>query len=347
MRVSAALGAAETRIYRLHANGARSELYYQDRSPQANKDGRFTMQQNMLQRSLFFYAAGIIFLFLAKVQNLLRGYTSPKPFDTSETTRCIEYDIHVVEHWLSYLQQYTGGTDSWVGKNVLELGPGSDLGIGIYLLAKGCAQYNACDVNNLMAATPDHFYEQFFEKLASVNVQTDLDVLKQELRKSKDKSSDSRLNYVVREDFDFVSAFGKETIDLVFSQAAFEHFDDIEATIAQIGTVCKPGAILVTEIDLKTHSRWIRDKDPNNIYRYPNALYKLFWFRGIPNRIRPFEYQKAFEQSGWTDIAIIPLDTLKENDHGRVGLSRSFADETNQMDYLSVILCARKPKIEG
>ena len=37
---------------------------------------------------------------------------------------------------------------------------------------------------------------------------------------------------MVRDDFDLVAAFGRSTIDMVFSQAAFEHFDDLEATIA-------------------------------------------------------------------------------------------------------------------
>src|SRR3990167_1872124 len=96
----------------------------------------------------FFYTAGIGFLALAKAKNILQGYSSPKPFNFSEAARCIEYDIGVVEHWLSYLQEYTHNSNSLVGKNVLELGPGSDLGIGIYLLSKGCLQYKACDVNN-------------------------------------------------------------------------------------------------------------------------------------------------------------------------------------------------------
>jgi SAM-dependent methyltransferase len=263
----------------------------------------------MLLRDTFFYIAGIGFLALAKAKNILQGYSSPKPFDISETERCIEYDINVVEHWLSHLQKFTYSTYSLVGKNVLELGPGSDLGIGIYLLAKGCSRYNACDVNDLMKSTPDRFYEQLFKKLESINTQTDIGFLKEQLEKTKAGIS-SRINYVVRNDFDFISAFGESTIDLVFSQAAFEHFDDIESTISYLNAVCKPGAILVVEIDLKTHSRWIRDKDPNNIYRYSNWVYNTFWFRGIPNRVRPFQYKETFERFGWRDLKLRHLENL-------------------------------------
>ena len=316
-------------------------------APRLNADvspsGTMTLQRtiDMHLKNTFFYTAGIGFLALAKAKNVLQGYSSPKPFDISETERCIEYDIHVVEQWIDHLKKYTNNTYSLAGKNVLELGPGSDLGIGIYLLAKGCSQYNACDVNDLMKFTPDSFYEQLFLKLKDTDVKMDVDYLKKQLSKAKNGVF-SQLNYVVRDDFDIVSAFGESTVDLVFSQAAFEHFDDIKSTVSLLSKVCKPGTILIAEIDLKTHSRWIRDKDPNNIYRYPQWVYNAFRFRGIPNRVRPFQYKEAFETSGWTDIRIEPLRQLNNHSNCYSGMSKRYSDKKNQMEYLSIMLCARK-----
>ena len=295
----------------------------------------------MTLRNFFFYIIGIGFLFLAKVKNMLQGYSSPKSFDISETERCIEYDIRTVEHWLYHLQKYTQGTYSIAGKNILELGPGSDLGVGIYLISKGCYQYNAVDVNDLMKSVPETFYKRLFERLKSINAQTDINFLKNQL-KAVTAGNSSQLNYVVRNDFDLVSSIGKSKIDLVFSQAAFEHFNDIEETISQLSEVCKPGTILIIEIDLQTHSRWIRDEDPNNIYRYSNSLYSVFWFSGIPNRVRPIQYKKAFEYHGWTDIQITPLSKLDNHDKSYSGINKTFVHSENQMDYLSIILCARK-----
>jgi len=301
----------------------------------------------MFLREMFFYITGIGFLALAKGKNILKGYSSPKPFDISEIERCIEYDMQVVELWLSHLRRYTHNTYALAGKNVLELGPGSDMGIGIYLLSHGCSKYNACDVNDLMKSTPDAFYAHLFEKLGRMDAQVDINFLKEQLKENK-RGNPSRLNYVIRNDFDIVSAFGEATVDLVVSQAAFEHFDDIETTISQLSAVCKPGAVLVAEIDLKTHSRWIRDKDPNNIYRYTSDLYKVFWFRGIPNRVRPYQYKEAFERHGWVDISITPLETLDDGDDCHISVNRAFASNNNQMDYLSIVLCARKkvPSLE-
>lgn len=293
----------------------------------------------MSLRTTLFYTAGILFLALAKAKNILRGYSSPKPFAISEADRCVEYDIHVVDNWLSHLTQYAPN-HSISEKSVLELGPGSDLGIGLYLLAQGCSQYYTCDVNDLMTSTPDSFYDVLFRRLERMNAVVNIGFLKEQLRDAQ-AGTTSRLHYVVREDFDLVAALGESKIDFVFSQAAFEHFDDIEETIARLTRICRPGAIMVAEIDLRTHSRWIRDKDPNNIYRYQRLVYDAFWFRGIPNRVRPFQYKEALERLGWTDVLITPLTRLTDY-ASHDGMSRAFSAESNQMDYLTIILCATR-----
>lgn len=295
----------------------------------------------MTLRDLFFYITGIGFLFLAKVKNMIHGYSSPKPFNISQAERCIEYDIHTVDTWLHHLQKYMKGNYSIDNKNILELGPGSDLGIGIYLLSKGCNQYNAVDVNNLIESVPDTFYNRLLKRLNKASLKKDTAFLKNQL-KALELGNPSKLNYVVSKDFNLVSSIGKSKIDLVFSQAAFEHFDDIKETIAQLNKVCKPGAVLVIEIDLQTHSRWIRDEDPNNIYRYSERLYNLFWFSGIPNRVRPIQYRKVFEDNGWTDIQIKPLSKLDSHNKSYSGMNKSFVHSENQMEYLSIIICARK-----
>ncbi|MBU0655789.1 MAG: class I SAM-dependent methyltransferase [Gammaproteobacteria bacterium] len=278
---------------------------------------------------------------MSKIKNNLQGYSTPKPFNISEAERCIDYDLQVVDLWLSHLQQYTQDTNSLFGKNILELGPGSDLGIGLYLLAKGCAQYNACDVNELMKSTPDSFYEKLFARLARMEGLISNDWLRQQLQ-AMQQGSTSQLNYVVRHDFDIVAAFGEASMDMVVSQAAFEHFDDIDATIRQLSVVCKPEATLVIEVDLKAHSRWVHDKDPNSIYRYSNAVYNLLRVSGAPNRMRPYQYKEALERHGWTDVMITPIKKLDGGVDSYAGLDQAFLDRKNQMDYLSIMICARK-----
>jgi SAM-dependent methyltransferase len=297
----------------------------------------------MAMRNVFAYAAGVGFLTLAKAKNMLHGYSSPKPFQISETDRCVAYDLKVVDEWLQYLAAYSAADADLRGRNVLELGPGSDLGVGLYLLAKGAAAYHACDVNDLSRHAPASFYTSLIEHIGAADPGVDTASLKSQIELTR-LGLASRLRYVVREDFDLVSAFGSNTMDLVFSQAAFEHFDDVARTVQQLTAVCKPGAIIVAEIDLKTHSRWIRDKDPNNIYRYSDGVYGAFWFRGIPNRMRPYQYRELFERHGWCDVSIIPIEQVNglENEFS---VHRQFKDSRNQMSYLSIVLCARKASV--
>ena len=198
------------------------------------------------------------------------------------------------------------------GKRVLELGPGSDLGVGLYLLSKGAGEYNAVDVNNLVQTVPQTFYEELFTYLKSMNDEIDELLLRGELDKTIN-GRNNKLNYVCRNDFNISSALDRRKVDVVFSQAAFEHFDNIEETIESLSNVAVKGAIAIILIDLKTHSRWIRDKDPINIYRYPDWIYRSFHFRGIPNRVRPYQYKDAFKKHGWGNVKIEPGKLLSDD----------------------------------
>jgi len=259
----------------------------------------------------FYFLAGILFLALAKAKSLIQGYASPKPFAICETSKCIKYDIGVVNEWIFHLQKYTnnGIGCNLNGKRVLELGPGSDLGVGLYLLSKGAEEYNAVDINNLVQTVPDAFYEELFLYLAENNSNVDTHFLRKELDRTK-TGSNEKLNYVCRSDFSISSALDDRKVDLVFSQAAFEHFDDIDKTIESLSHVVTKGSIVIILIDLKTHSRWIRDKDPLNIYRYQEWLYNLFNFSGIPNRVRPYQYKHTFEKYGFGNITTEPDEVL-------------------------------------
>jgi SAM-dependent methyltransferase len=294
-------------------------------------------------RDAWYFTAGIGFLALAKAKNLTRGYSTPKPFALADTSRCIDYDLQVVEGWMRALASYTGSGTFLAGKDVLELGPGSDLGVGVVLLARGAKSYSACDVNDLAKHAPRSFYDALLGRLARAYPGSATGRLREELD-AMESGVPSRIRYTVQQSLDLTAAVGAGTMDVVVSQAAFEHFRDVESIVRQLSRVCRPGAVLVAEIDLKTHSRWIRDKDPNNIYRYPDGIYDAFRFRGSPNRMRPYQYRAAFERCGWTNIHMSPLTRLDPAFRGTSGMNLRFADAVNQMDYLTVLFCATKQR---
>jgi SAM-dependent methyltransferase len=294
--------------------------------------------------NLFYYWVGIGFLILARIKSFIQGYSTPKPFGINEIQKCVEYDIKVVDEWINKLLEYNSddGINILNNKSVLELGPGSDLGVGLYLLSKSIKEYIAIDVNNLIQSAPEQFYSFFFKYLKK-NYQLDVSYLINEFNKTKNGNND-KLDYIYRTDFDIVSALGSRKVDLVFSQAAFEHFDDVNETIKAVSAVAKPGTIIIALVDLKTHSRWIRDKDPNNIYRFSKWIYRMLSARGTPNRVRPYQYKLALEENGWKNVIIKPSATLEDSRYNSIKkhLDRNFIEDKNQMNYLGIWLCATK-----
>ncbi len=266
----------------------------------------------------FYYAAGILFLALAKARHVLHGYSSPKPFATTETDRCIDYAVAQAKGYVAKLKSY--GVDV-AGKRVLELGPGSDLALGLWLARHGARSYVGFDRNNLVAKLPEGFYARVAERTG-----VDLACLR-----------DGRVAYAARADFDVGTL--RPDIDIVVSNAAFEHFDDVERTVRQLTSVVVPGGVACISVDLQTHSRWIRDADPNNIYRYPEWLYRLFYFPGQPNRVRPSRYRAAFQSNGWSDIVMTSENVLSPLLAART--HRRFAAE-DHWDWLSFTLLAKK-----
>ena len=113
---------------------------------------------------------------------------------------------------------------------------------------------------------------------------------------------------------------------------------DVDSTVSQLAKVVRPGGKIVAVIDLQTHSRWIREKDPNNIYRYPRWLYRLFYFPGQPNRVRPAQYRACFERHGWRDVAIAATKTFDAR--GR-SVHRDFRG-CQALDACSILLCATR-----
>lgn len=295
-----------------------------------------------LLANVFFYLTGLVFLTLARIKFAIRGYQQSS-FTTLKLQTIVDYDLCVVDDWLKQLSIYSGRDvfDFLKNKSVLELGPGADLGIGLYLLSKSVGDYTAVDTYNLIKYTPREFYDLLFSKFQknSVNIAT----FSEELDKAL-KGSSEKINYLVRPDFDLVKAIAPKKMDLIFSQAAFEHFDNIRETIKQMSTIARPGAYFVAVIDLQTHSRWIRQKDPNNIYRYPDWLYRLFTFRGAPNRMRPYQYIEALKENGWNNIKIYNDQDLSEEKFNLTTpyLNSQFRDSKNEMRYLSIWLCATK-----
>jgi len=269
-------------------------------------------------RSWFLFAVGLATLAINKIRYAAHGYIQPKPFSSADAPRAVAYGVSVVDKWETALREYLKTDTPFAGQRILELGPGSDMSVGAILLDRGAASYLAFDRNPLMTSPDDAFvaelskHTQFAPKIDEVRFK-----------------HDSTFNVAT------LSANGPFT--LVVSQAAFEHFDDPQSVIKHLPTTTNDSrsAVLCAEIDLKTHSRPIVDWDPNNIYRFPEWLYRMLYYVGIPNRVRPEQYVAFLREAGWTDIQVKPLRTVPSEGQPQFG--------SYDLHVLECLILARRP----
>lgn len=238
-----------------------------------------------------------------------------------------------MRHW----QKYSGAGGSLEGKSILELGPGPDVGIGMILLSRSARKYTAIDVNPLVELMPREFIDRALERIGGEACR----LSKNEVEKAIEGNG-GRLEYICDPAFN-LRALGQKSVDLVFSQAAIEHFDNVEDTFSQLAEVVRPGGEIVAEIDLATHTQCILRMDPLNIYRYPKALYNMLRFRGSPNRLLVSDYIGILQKTGWTNIQVCPAKTLGEIYFAAASarLWGPYKDNRELRD-ISIILCARR-----
>lgn len=289
------------------------------------------------------HTIGGLFLIANKLRHTFKNYSTPRTFSSADISRAITYDVDVVTAWLKHLHHYTHGRIDIKDKVILELGPGADLGVGLLLLSQGAKQYYAFDKNYLIKNTPLEFYKQLFSVIKDhPRLHTDISTLQKELELTLHKKN-NRLNYIVEKNFN-IDNISITPIDIIFSQAALEHIDNLPETLHGLNKYTKTGTIFLGEIDLQTHTRWIREHDPLNIYRFADSFYNLCHFSGSPNRLRPYEYKKILRNAGWKNVQIIPLKKIEPRYLTLVNpeLNTKFQQAQNEMDILSCIIIATK-----
>ena len=127
------------------------------------------------------------------------------------------------------------------------------------------------------------------------------------------------------------------------TQDVLEHLNNVKETFAILRSKLTEDAIMVNEVDLSTHTRWIRDLDPLSILRYSNRLYPIFSFSGSPNRLRIGDYRSILEGLGYRQIRMIPIKTLDSEYMGWVSkrLAREFRTcSLSELKVLSFYLLA-------
>lgn len=283
---------------------------------------------------------GLGLLAANSLRHRLFGNQTPRPQPLSDPESAYHYADSVVSNWLNHVQRYLRHPPELDGKSALELEPGPDLGTGLVLLGKGLGSYHAIDAHYSLARHPEQLHRGIAERFAAETGQS-AEPLLEALEKWAEGSAGS-LQYVHDPRFR-LEDFGENTMDFLLSHAVFEHLSDVARVVKGLSFVARPGALLIAEIDLQTHTRWIRQIDPLNIYRYSPFIYRSFGFSGIPNRVRPDDYKDLLLSKGWCDVHFFPRRVLPPEYIEKVepSLAPAFRGDREHLGWLSIVLCAR------
>ncbi|WP_288430835.1 hypothetical protein [uncultured Agrobacterium sp.] len=287
-------------------------------------------------RNLLFKITGAFILLAVWAKHRLMGYRKPNSVSEDDRNARIGYVHDVVQSWLRFMPPDV----SVSGRSVLELGPGSSLATGSLLLAHGAASYTAVDAFRLAGEETADFLHDAVRRFDGALLEEDVRAAEAVMNGSSDA-----FRYQVDPGFDIPALCGDQTFDLILSCAAFEHFDAIETTIDGLTKVARSGCVSLHIVDLQTHTNAIRERDPNNIYRFSPGFYSLLAFPGQPNRKRPIDYVKAFEKNGWRDIQVIAAKSIPPEKRKLLtsGLAARFDRPEMGMHILDLVIISRYP----
>jgi Methyltransferase domain len=299
------------------------------------------MLARQLKNSAYF-TGGLAVLALVATKHKLRGYATPTGFPSSDWERSAANVIAIVEDYRRNAE-IGGRRFAFNGARVLELGPGLTLGTGVLLAGLDIKSYHAIDAFPLAQSTAPGFYTA----LAEGPLPDGLDRSKvAAAAKSVIEGDAGLISYAHDAGFDIGKLVENRQFDLIVSNAAFEHFDDVDDTIAALSDCAAPGALFMAMIDFQTHSRFVREVDPNSIYRLPAGLYRALHFPGQPNRWRPGDYAQSLTKRGWVNISVRSVDTVSPDyaAWANEGLAAEFQPDSCDMHILTGVIAAERPR---
>jgi len=287
---------------------------------------------------LFLHFLGLAFSLMNRVRHSVLGYRTPRPFRSDQIDRSIDYCLEVVGNWEKWLKIYTQRERPFYDKHILEMGPGPDLGTGLILLALGAKSYCAVDRNELASQAPGEFYERLFERIRYF---PEFESARKVFRQFQEEGTD-RFTYSYDPDLDLRKLPSKK-YQILVTQAVLEHLRDVRNVFGMLRQKLSRDSLMLNEVDLSTHTRFIRDVDPLNILRYSETFYSFLRFRESPNRLRMGDYELFLNQLGYKNIRTFPIKILDLDYTQWVSkhISRKFKDYSHsELRVLSFYLLA-------
>jgi SAM-dependent methyltransferase len=219
-----------------------------------------------------------------------------QPLDASPEgiTKDVDYTLGTADIWMKYLP---GGAAFLKGKRVMEIGPGVNFGA---ILTLACYGAEAVAVERFASPwNPDYhpkFYARLRERLAERGPAVDLTPLDTIVTQSRYPRACISIHNCSLEELVGVP---EASIDLVLSNAVFEHLYDLKSAFAHLAFITKPGGLGLHQVDFRDHRNLSRplehllfgDREFSRLFREKHSE--------CGNRYRPREMQHFLELAGF------------------------------------------------
>ncbi|HEY2748346.1 MAG TPA: methyltransferase domain-containing protein [Polyangia bacterium] len=199
----------------------------------------------------------------------------------------------------------------FVGKRVLEYGPGDTLGVALYLYAHGAAAVHVVDGFEVHRITPASV-AVYRAILASLEGNERVRAERAFIVPGDPSSGFDSTAIEYRVTPHGVSG-RRAAYDVVLSRSVLALVDRLDETIADVAAALAPGGVSIHKVDLSSHG--LDRYRPLDFLTWPESIYRMMYSRkGRPNRWRVDRYQALIAAAGLRLRSLTPTAQLGESD---------------------------------
>lgn len=222
-------------------------------------------------------------------------------------SRRVSYALATIRSWAAYLP---GGVSFFRGRDVLEIGPGRDMGTMLLIAALGARR--VCGVDRFKGAWQDGWHDQFIAKLKaqaqSLGSELDTSVMDSAL---KLKQLDVAPVEFFADAFEEAGARMPNSFDVSVSHSTFEHFYSVAEASCALAAGMRPGGLGIHSVDFRDHAnvgeplKFLAIED--GVYADP-AVNNHY---GRGNRVRAPETMRMLRDAGFTAVNCHPSEIVQ------------------------------------
>lgn len=178
----------------------------------------------------------------------LRRHLSGATHNAWTTDQSVSYIRDVFADYCTYGRVFEWNIE---GANVLEVGPGDNLGVALQFYAAGAREVTCVDRFQLpqTAPTTERVYEQVVRELDGAAATRAKDVLR-----AGACTLEPAVRHLQAPIEGLEQLLGEEKFDLILSRAVLEHVANLDQAWSSMVRLLKPGGVMLHKVDLRNHS---------------------------------------------------------------------------------------------